>query len=265
MDLGFKGKVALVTGAGSQVGFGKATALLLAKEGCKAVAVSDVVMEDVEMTAAAIKELGAGSIALKADITDAAEVDAMVKSVIDGFGKIDILCNVAGGILHKDNIPLDQQDESIWEKQMKLNLFGTMNVCKAVVPQMRAQKYGVIVNIGSGSTSQYRMGVGVYAMSKFAMDLFTKQLAMDEAGAGIRVNCVAPGPAPTKFGAVFREGLPPLTPEEEKEGRERMAKMMPLGRIGTADDIANATAFMASDATSFVTGQVFHVSGGSVM
>jgi NAD(P)-dependent dehydrogenase (short-subunit alcohol dehydrogenase family) len=148
---------------------------------------------------------------------------------------------------------------------MKLNLFGTMNVCKAVVPQMRAQKYGVIVNIGSGSTYQYRMGVGVYAMSKFAMDLFTKQLAMDEAGTGIRVNCVAPGPAPTKFGAVFREGLPPLTPEEEKAGRERMAKLMPLGRIGTAEDIANATAFMASDVTSYVTGQVFHVSGGSVM
>ena len=265
MDLGFKGKVALVTGAGSQVGFGKATALLLAREGCKAVAVSDVVMEDVEMTAAEVKALGAGSIALKADITNTAEVDTMVKSVIDEFGKIDILCNVAGGILHKDNIPLDKQDEAIWEKQMKLNLFGTMNVCKAVVPQMRAQKCGVIVNIGSGSTFQYRMGVGVYAMSKFAMDLFTKQLAMDEAGAGIRVNCVAPGPAPTKFGAVFREGLPPLTPEEQEEGRKRMAKMMPLGRIGTAEDIANATAFMASDASSFVTGQVFHVSGGSVM
>lgn len=209
MDLGFKDKVVLVTGAGSQVGFGKATALLLAKEGCKAVAVSDIVMEDVEMTAAAIKDLGIESIALKADITNPAEVDAMVKRVIDEFGKIDILCNVAGAILHKDNIPIDQQDEAIWEKQMKLNLFGTMNICKAVVPLMRARKCGVIVNIGSGSTHQFQMGVGVYAMSKLSMDLFTKQLAMDEAGAGIRVNCVAPGPAPTKFGAVFREGLPP--------------------------------------------------------
>ena len=265
MDLGLKGRVALVTGAGSQVGFGKATALLLAKEGCEAVAVSDIIMADVEMTAAAIKGLGAGSIALKADITNPAEVGAMVKSVIDKFGRIDILCNVAGGIIHKDNIPIDQQDGAIWEKQMKLNLFGTMNVCKAVVPQMRARKSGVIVNIGSGSTHQYRMGVGVYAMSKYAMDLFTKQLAADEAGAGIRVNCVAPGPAPTKFGAVFREGLPPLTPEEAQQGRERLAKLMPLGRLGTAEDIANATAFLASDASSFVTGQVFHVSGGSVM
>jgi 2-hydroxycyclohexanecarboxyl-CoA dehydrogenase len=265
MDLGFKGKVALVTGAGSQVGFGKETALLLAKEGCEAVAVTDIVMEDVEMTAVAVKELGTRCIALKADITDATEVDVMVKSIIDEFGKIDILCNVAGGILHKDNTPIDQQDDAMWERQMKLNLFGTMNVCKAIVPHMRAQKYGVIVNIGSGSTHQYQMGVGMYAMSKYAMDLFTKQLAMDEAGAGIRVNCVAPGPAPTNFGAVFREGLPPLTPEEEQQGRERMAKLMPLGRLATVEDIANATAFLASDVTSFVTGQVFHVSGGSVM
>ncbi len=265
MDLGFKGKVALVTGAGSQVGFGKATALLLAKEGCEAVAVSDIVMEDVEMTAAAIRDLGIKSIALKADITNPADVDVMVKRVMDEFGKIDILCNVAGAILHKDNIPIDQQDEAIWEKQMKLNLFGTMNLCKAVIPLMRARKYGVIVNIGSGSTHQFKMGVGVYAMSKYAMDLFTKQLAMDEAGAGIRVNCVAPGPAPTKFGAVFREGLPPLTPEEELEKHKLLASFMPLGRVGTAEDIANATAFLASDVTSYVTGQVFHVSGGSVM
>ena len=89
MDLGFEGKVALVTGAGSQVGFGKETALLLAKEGCEAVAVTDIIMEDVEMTAAAIKELGTKSIALKADITNAAEVDAMVQSVINKFRRID--------------------------------------------------------------------------------------------------------------------------------------------------------------------------------
>lgn len=265
MDLGFKGKVALVTGAGSQIGFGRETALLLAKEGCEDVVVTDIILEDVELTAAAVKELGAGSIALKADITNAAEVEAMVKSVIDEYGRVDILCNVAGAILHKDNTPIEEQEGAMWEEQMKLNLFGTMNVCKAIIPQMKAQKYGVIVNIGSGSTHQYQMGVGVYAMSKYAMDLFTKQLATDVARAGIRVNCVAPGPAPTKFGAIFREGLPPLTPEEEQEKREMFAKVMPLGRIGTAEDIANATAFLASDVTSYVTGQVFHVSGGSVM
>ena len=265
MDLCFKGKVALVTGAGSQVGFGKATALLLAKEGCDTVPVTDVVLEDVEKTAAAVRELGAKSIAVKADITDSDEVDAMVKKVLNEYGRVDILCNVAGGIIHKDNVPIDQQDPVIWEKQLKLNLIGTMNVTKSVVPAMRAQKYGVIVNIGSGSTHQYAMGVGTYAMSKYAIDLFTRQLAFVEGPAGIRVNCVAPGPAPTNFGAILREDVPKLPPEEMEKRRAAMLGHFPLGRMGTAEDIANATAIMASDITSYTTGQVFHVSGGSVM
>jgi 2-hydroxycyclohexanecarboxyl-CoA dehydrogenase len=265
MDLGFKGKVALVTGAGSQVGFGKETALLLAREGCDAVAVTDVNLDDAEKTAAAVRELGCKSIAVKADITDHTEVDAMVKKVIDEYGKIDILCNVAGGILHKDNVPIDEQDPAVWEKQLKLNLIGTMNVSKAVVPAMRKQKYGVIVNVGSGSTHQYQMGVGTYAMSKYAIDLFTKQLAFVEAKSGIRVNCVAPGPAPTNFGAILKEDMPDLSPEEMEKMRAALLGTFPLGRMGTAPDIARATVILASDVTSYITGQVLHVSGGSVM
>jgi NAD(P)-dependent dehydrogenase (short-subunit alcohol dehydrogenase family) len=265
MDLGFKGKVALVTGAGSQIGFGKATALLLAREGCDNVAVTDVNLADAEKTADAVRKLGGRSIAVGADITQPSEVDAMVGKVIEEYGQIDILCNVAGAILHKDNVPLDEQNSEIWAKQVGLNLFGTMNVTRAVLPRMRVRKYGVIVNIGSGSTHQYSMGVGMYAMSKSAIDLFTKQLATAEARSGIRVNCVAPGPAPTNFGAVLREGMPTPTEAQIKEMRARMAATMPLGRIGTAADIANATVFLASDVTSYVTGQVFHVSGGSVM
>jgi len=268
MDLGFEGKVALVTGAGSQIGFGKEIALLLAKEGCDAVAVTDINLDDAQKTAEGIKELGCKTIAVKADITVQAEVDAMVKKVIDEYGKIDILCNVAGGILHRDNEPLEVQKGEIWLKQMSLNLFGTMFVTQAVLPHMKERKYGVIVNIGSGSTHQYHMGVGMYAMSKTAIDLFTKQLAMTEAKSGIRVNCVAPGPAPTNFGRALREGMPPPTEEQlekMKQMRETMTRTMPLGRIGTQADIANATVFLASDLTSYVTGQVFHVSGGSVM
>lgn len=265
MDLGFKGKVALVTGAGSQVGFGKETALLFAKEGCDNIAVTDVNLEDAQKTAAAVKQLGSKSISVKADITNHTEVDAMVKKVIEEYGKIDILCNIAGGIIHKDNVPIDEQDPAVWEKQLKLNLVGTMNVSKAVVPQMRKQKYGVIVNIGSGSTHQYQMGVGTYAMSKYAIDLFTRQLAFVEGKSGIRVNCVAPGPAPTNFGAILREGMPKLPPEEMEKRRAAMLGTFPLGRMGTAADIATATVLLASDVTSYVTGQIFHVSGGSVM
>jgi NAD(P)-dependent dehydrogenase (short-subunit alcohol dehydrogenase family) len=265
MDLGFKGKVALVTGAGSQIGFGRETSLLLAKEGCDAVAVTDINLEDAEKTAAAVRELGSSSIALKADITNGPEVDAMVRKVIDEYGKIDILCNVAGGIIHKDGVPIEEQDPAMWEKQLKLNLIGTMNVTKAVVPSMRARKYGVIVNIGSGSTHQHAMGVGMYAISKYGIDLFTKQLAFVEGKAGIRVNCVAPGPAPTNFGAILREEAAKLPPEELEKRRAAMLGFFPLGRMGTAADIANATVFLASDVTSYATGQVFHVSGGSVM
>jgi NAD(P)-dependent dehydrogenase (short-subunit alcohol dehydrogenase family) len=265
MNLGFQGKVALVTGAGSQIGFGKEIAILLAKEGCDKIAVTDVNLEDAEKTAGALRNMGCKSIAIKADITNKAEVIAMVNKVMTEFEKIDILCNVAGGIMHKDNVPLEEQDQEVWAKQMNLNLFGTMRVSQAVLPHMRKQKYGVIVNIGSGSTHQSTMGVGVYAMSKYAIDLFTRQLAMTECKSNIRVNCVAPGPAPTNFGAgVLRDGAPP-TPEQAKQRREMMTKMFPLGRIGTSADIANATVFLASDVTCNVTAQIFHVSGGLVV
>jgi len=268
MDLGFKGKVALVTGAGSQVGFGKEIALLLAKEGCDAVAVTDINLDDVRKTAAAIKKLGCKSITLGADITSKAEVDAMVKKAIDEYGKIDILCNVAGAILQKDYVPIDEQKSEIWSKQMELNLFGAMYVTRAVVPYMRKQKHGAIVNIGSGSTRQYSFGVQVYAISKYAIDLFTRQLAYQEGKNGIRCNCVAPGPAPTNFGAVLREGAPqgpPPSPEQMAKMREGMLAAFPLGRMGTAVDIANITVLMASDVTGYITGQVLQISGGNVM
>jgi len=265
MDLAFGGKTALVTGAGSQVGFGKEIALLLAAEGIAAVAVTDIDLEGTQKTAAAVRDLGCKSIALQADITDNAAVKALVGRAIDEYGRIDILCNVAGAILHKDGIPIEDQDPTAWEKQLKLNVIGTMNVTQAVVPLMRVQKYGGIVNIASGSTHQYQMGVGTYAMSKYALDLFTKQLAKVEGPAGIRVNCVAPGPAPTKFVAILREGEPELSPEEALERKAAFLGAFPLGRMGTAKDIACATVFLASDVSSYTTGQVFHVSGGSVM
>ncbi len=266
MDLGFKGKVALVTGAGSQKGFGKEIALTLAREGCEAVVVTDVV-DDVQKTADEVKKAGSKSLAVKADITNQADVEAMVKKALGQFKKIDILCNVAGAILQKDYMPIDTQNTEIWKKQMDLNLFGMMYVSRAVIPQMREMKHGAIVNIGSGSTHQFKMGVQVYAISKYAIDLFTKQLAFVEGKYGIRCNCVAPGPAPTNFGAVLREGMqgPPPSPEQMAKMREGMMAEFPLGRMGTPTDIANISVLMASEATSYITGQVIQVSGGNVM
>lgn len=253
MDLGFKGKVALVTGAGSQIGFGKCISLLLAKEGCNAVAVTDINLDDARLTADAIRDLGRKSIALKANVTNKDEVQEMVGQVIAEYGKIDILANVAGGIMGGG--PLEEQKQEIWDKEIGLNLYGTLLVSQAVLPYMKKQKYGAIVNIGSGSTHMYSHGVGTYAMAKAAVDTFTKQLATVEAGSGIRVNCVAPGPSPTNF----------IKAPDKQAVVDMLAKQIPMGKGTTPEDIANAVAFFASDISGDITGQVLHISGGSVL
>jgi 3-oxoacyl-[acyl-carrier protein] reductase len=254
MDLGLKGKVALVTGAGSQIGFGKEIALLLAKEGCDAVAVTDINIDDAKLTMEAVKKLGKKSIAVKADITKQADVAALVKQVINEYKKIDILCNVAGGIASRAQYNEAKQED--WDKDIHLNLHSILLTCQAVLPYMRKQKSGAIVNIGSGSTRMYGHGTGnTYAIAKAGVDTFTKQLAFNEAKSGIRCNCVAPGPAPTNF----------IPGPDKKAMVDMLAKTIPMGRGATQADIANATAFFASDLSSYVTGQILHVSGGSVL
>ncbi len=253
MDLGFKGKVALLTGAGSQIGFGKEIALLLAKEGCDAAAVTDINLDDAKLTAEDVKKLGCKSIALKADVTNKAEVQEMVKKVIAEYGKIDILFNVAGAILGGG--PLEEQEQELWDREISLNLYGAMLVSQAVLPYMKKQHYGSIVNIGSGSSHMYSHGVSTYAMSKGAIDIFTKQLATVEAQTGIRVNCVAPGPSPTNF----------IKATDKQAVIDMLAKGIPMGKGTTPADIAYAAAFFASDISGDITGQVLHVSGGSVL
>jgi NAD(P)-dependent dehydrogenase (short-subunit alcohol dehydrogenase family) len=253
MDLGFKGKVALVTGAGSQIGFGKQIALLLAKEGCDAVAVTDII-DDVKLTAEDIKKTGKKSIAIKGDITNPADVAELFKKVIGEYKKIDILCNVAGGIASR--VPYDQAKPEDWDKDIRLNLYSIMLTCQAALPYMREKKSGAIVNIGSGSTRMYGHGGGnTYAISKAGVDTFTKQIAFNEAKNGIRCNCVAPGPAPTNF-----------IPGADKQAIISMlSKTIPMGRGATQADIANATIFFASDMSSYISGAILHVSGASVL
>ena len=177
----------------------------------------------------------------------------MVKQVISEYGKIDILFNVAGAILGGG--PLEEQQQELWDREVGLNLYGTMIVSQAVLPHMKKQNYGVIVNIGSGSTHMYSHGVSTYAMSKGAVDIFTKQLAIVEAKSGIRVNCVAPGPSPTNF----------IKAPDKQAVVDMLASQIPMGRGATPSDIANAAIFFASDLSGYITGQVLHVSGGSVL
>ncbi len=253
MDLGLKGKVALVTGCGSQIGFGKQIALLLAKEGCDAVAVTDII-DDVQKTADDIKKMGKKSIAVKGDVTKKADVQALIKKVVDEYGKIDIVCNVAGGMANRKPFPEAAPED--WDKDFHLNITSIMLTTQAVLPIMQKQKSGSIVNIGSGSTRMYSHGVGnSYAISKAGVDTLTKQTAFNEAKNGIRCNCVAPGPAPTNF----------LPGPNKQEMINMLAKTIPLGRGATQTDIANATIFFASDMSSYITGAILHVSGGSVL
>jgi 3-oxoacyl-[acyl-carrier protein] reductase len=253
MDLGFKGKVALVTGCGSQIGFGKQIALMLAKEGCEAIAVTDII-DDVQKTAEEIKKLGKKSIAFKGDVTKQADVKALVQKVVDEFKRIDIVCNVAGGMANR--VPFADSKPEDWDKDFHLNLTSILLMTQAVLPVMQKQKYGSIVNIGSGSTRMYSHGVGnSYAISKAGVDTLTKQTAFNEAKNGIRCNCVAPGPAPTNF----------LPGPNKEEMISMLAKTIPLGRGATQTDIANATLFFASDMSGYITGAILHVSGGSVL
>jgi NAD(P)-dependent dehydrogenase (short-subunit alcohol dehydrogenase family) len=252
MDLGFKGKTALVTGAGSPVGFGKAIALLLAKEGCDAIAVNDINLEDARKTAEEVKALGCKSIAVKADVTSRADVREMVAKVLAEFGHIDILVNNAGGMYPQG--PFLEQEEKNWDKEFNLSIKGPMFCCQAVLPGMMERRYGKIINISSSVVKMAFPGVSTYSMAKSAVILFTRGLALDVIKKGITVNSVAPGWALTRFSKM---------PPEELE--KRFLPHTPVGRGTTPQDIANTVVFLASDISADIVGQVICVDGGSTM
>jgi 3-oxoacyl-[acyl-carrier protein] reductase len=252
MDLGLKGKIALVTGAGSQIGFGKAISLTLAKEGCD-IAVNDINLEDAKKTAAEVKALGRKAIAVKADVTKKAEVQEMVKKVLAEFGKIDILVNNAGGI-HPQGAFLEQKEE-IWDKDFNLDIKGPMFCAQAVLPAMQERKYGKIINISSSVPKMAFPNVSTYSMSKAAIYVFTRGLAGSVIKQGITVNSVAPGWSITNFD----KSAPP------EELIKKFTPHTPIGRGTTTQDIANMVTFLASDVSADIVGQVICVDGGATM
>lgn len=252
MDLGLKGKVALVTGAGSQIGFGKAICLTLAGEGCD-VAVNDIDLENAQKTAGEVKALGYKTMAIKADVTKKAEVDEMVKKVLAEFGKIDILVNNAGG-MHMGAFNFLEAKEETWDKDFNLNTKGAMFCSQAVLPGMIEHKYGKIVNISSSVAKQAFPGVSTYSMAKSALYVFTRGLAGMVIKQGINVNSVAPGWGLTHFD--------PRDPEEIKKG---FIPETPRAKETTPQDVANAVAFLASDVSAHIVGQILCVDGGSTM
>ncbi|NLE10659.1 MAG: SDR family oxidoreductase [Actinobacteria bacterium] len=238
MDLKLKDRVALVTGAGSPTGYGRAIALFLAEEGCDIVC-ADVNQAWAEETAAMVEKLGRRALAVKMDVTDRAEIDAAVEKAVEQLGRVDILVNNAGK--SSADKPFAQKTKADWDLDIGINLYGQMNVAQAVIPYMAEQKYGRIINTSGG---QGLPTVSTYGAAKAGVEAFTHSLALEVAPLGIIVNGIAPGLGET--------GLNVTTTEEHKEVFRRMSA---LHRLCTPEDVAPAVAFLASDMCSYMVGQ----------
>jgi NAD(P)-dependent dehydrogenase (short-subunit alcohol dehydrogenase family) len=242
MDLKLKGKVALVTGTGSQIGYGRGIAVALAQEGCDIIS-ADIDLKGARQTAAEVKALGRKALAVKVDVRNRAKVDDMVKKGLEKFGKIDILINNAGvSSKWKPFVEMSRED---WDYDIGVNLYGQMNVAQAVLPHMIALKSGRIINTSGG---QGIPGISLYSASKGAVVQWTRALAKEVAPHSIIVSVYSPG-----FGAT---GLTAKDPRDIKN----VAKTMPMGRLCTPEDVGPLVAFMASEVSNYFAGS-FSVGG----
>jgi len=242
------GKVALVTGAAQ--GIGKAIALLLAEKGADVV-VSDINVEKAQETAREIEEKGRKSMALKVNVADPDEVEKMVEAIIERFSRIDILVNNAG--ITRDKLLLRMSSED-WDAVLDVNLKGVFNCTKSVIKYMSKQRSGKIVNIASVVGLMGNVGQANYAASKAGVIGFTKTVAREFAQRGININAIAPGYIQTPMTEVLPERV-----------KEELMRLIPMGRLGQPEDVAQAVLFLVSEASNYVTGQVLNVNGGIYM
>ena len=242
--MNFNGKTALITGAGR--GIGKTIAVKLAESGLDiAIAdmnpVSDEVLREIE-------EYGTKCLAFQLDVTDVESVDSVVKKIIDETGGIHILVNNAG--ITQDNLFMRMKPEQ-WSQVIDVNLNGVFHVTKAVIRTMVKQHSGRIINISSVVGFSGNPGQVNYSSTKSGLIGFTKSLSREVGTRGITVNAVAPGFINTAMTQALNESQ-----------QQAILSQIPLGRMGEAEDIANAVAFLASEEASYITGTVLHVNGG---
>ncbi len=243
-----EGKIALVTGASR--GIGQACALALAKEGATVIgtATSD---KGAEAISAYLQAAGVKGRGMKLDVTDAAEIDAVIAAIEKDFGPIAILVNNAG--ITRDNLLMRMKDEE-WDEIMATNLTSVFRLSRAVLRAMMKARAGRIISIASVVGAMGNAGQTNYSAAKAGIMGFTKSLAREVGGRNITVNCVAPGFIDTDM----TRALP-----EDK--RQELLGHIPLGRLGAADDIADAVAFLAGDKAAYITGTTLHVNGGMYM
>jgi NAD(P)-dependent dehydrogenase (short-subunit alcohol dehydrogenase family) len=248
--LGFQDRVAIVTGGAS--GLGKAMVTRFIEEGCR-VAIPDLNGAAAEATAAEIEAQSPGrAVGLRVDVTNADDVKAMVKTVIDKWGRIDILINNAGIC---PVMPFEDLTVDMWDKVMIVNLRSMFLCTQAVAPIMIQAGYGKIVNIASFAGQAGGIVAPVnYAASKGGAISFTRSLARIYSRKGINVNAVAPGTIKTPMTDVF----PP-------EGIQRILDTIPIGRLGLPEEVADGVVYLCSDRASYITGQVLSINGGSYM
>jgi 3-oxoacyl-[acyl-carrier protein] reductase len=241
-------KVAVVTG-GSR-GIGRAIAISLAAEGA-AVAVCSRSLEGGKETTSLIDSRGGAAYPYQVDVADAASVSALVDEVLKRFGRIDILVNNAG--ITADNLLL-RLKEADWDAVINTNLKGTYNCTKAVARTMVRQRSGKIINVTSIVGIVGNPGQANYCASKAGIIGFTKSVARELASRNITVNCVAPGYIKTSMTDAFPQ-----------KAREELLKLIPLGRLGEPEDVAEIVKFLASPASDYITGEVIRADGGMAM
>ena len=248
----FEGKVALVTGGGS--GIGRATALAFAREKARVV-VSDIDVKSGEETANMIARTGGEAIFIKADVSIATEVEALVAKAVETYGRLDCAHNNAG-IELEFSVPDRRNDEETWDRVIDVNLKGVWLCMKYEIPQMLIQGGGAIVNTSSVAGLVGNVKQPAYVASKHGVTGLTKATALEYAKEGVRVNAVCPGVVDTPLVDRIVDSNPELTDE--------MSDWQPVGRLGTPEEVAEAVVWLCSDAASFVTGHNMAVDGAFV-
>jgi NAD(P)-dependent dehydrogenase (short-subunit alcohol dehydrogenase family) len=257
-----KGKTAIITGSGKKTGIGYAIAEKLAENGCNVV-IADLAGDMESISKELAKTYGVKALPVTVDVTDNDAIQAMVEAVKGEFDGVDILCNNAGASFGVPNT-VQNYDEDAWMKTIDVNLHSVFKVSRAVVPLMTGRKASII-NTSSRAGKVPPIFNGAYAVAKSGVNMLTKVMAREMAGAGIRVNAICPGQIMTDLER-WRFGLEAEVFQCTAEEREEeMCKTIPLGRIGDPAEAARLVVFLASEESSYITGQAINVCGGQLM